>query len=82
LTGFPWLQLGYSQINGPLRWIAHLLGVVGISFILMAISGLLVYACYQRRIVASIIARALLLLPWPLRQILWFTPEAERAVNI
>lgn len=48
----------------------------------MAISGLLVYACYQRRIVAAIIALALLLLPWPLRQIQWFTPEPERAVNI
>lgn len=82
LTGFPWLQFGYSQINGPLRGIAPLLGVDGITFILMAISGLLVYACYQRRIVAAIIALALLLLPWPLRQIQWFTPEPERAVNI
>ncbi|CRG50603.1 apolipoprotein N-acyltransferase [Yersinia wautersii] len=82
LTGFPWLQFGYSQINGPLRGIAPLLGIDGITFILMAISGLLVYACYQRRIVAAVIALALLLLPWPLRQIQWFTPEPERAVNI
>ncbi|HDL7338895.1 TPA: apolipoprotein N-acyltransferase [Yersinia enterocolitica] len=82
LTGFPWLQFGYSQINGPLRGIAPILGVDGITFMLMSISGLLVYACYQRRITAAIIAIAMLLLPWPLRQLHWFTPQPERAVNI
>lgn len=82
LTGFPWLQFGYSQINGPLKGIAPLLGVDAITFVLMAIAGLLVYAVNQRRLSAAVIAAALLLLPWPLRQLQWFTPQPEKAVNV
>ncbi|MHA7847920.1 apolipoprotein N-acyltransferase [Serratia sp. D1N4] len=82
LTGFPWLQFGYSQLDGPLKGIAPLLGVDAITFILMSLSGLLVFAVAQRRIAPAVIAIAMLLLPWPLRQLHWFTPLPEKAVNI
>ena len=32
LTGFPWLNLGYSQLNTPLAGFAPLLGVYGVSW--------------------------------------------------
>ena len=32
LTGFPWLNLGYSQLNTPLAGIAPVLGVYGMSW--------------------------------------------------
>jgi apolipoprotein N-acyltransferase len=38
LTGFPWLSIGYSQIDGPLSSFAPLVGEVGISAILLASS--------------------------------------------
>lgn len=82
LTGFPWLQFGYSQINGPLKGLAPLLGVEGITFLLMIIAGLAVYAVLKQRLAAGVAALALLLLPWPLRQISWFQPLPERAVEV
>lgn len=40
-SGFPWLLLGYSQINSPLRGYAPVLGVYGISLAILASSALL-----------------------------------------
>ncbi|WNN45591.1 apolipoprotein N-acyltransferase [Winslowiella toletana] len=82
LTGFPWLQFGYSQINGPLKGLAPIFGVESITFVLMMIAGLLVYAVTQRHLLAAIGAIALLLLPWPLRQLSWYQPLPDRAVNV
>lgn len=82
LTGFPWLQFGYSQISGPLKGVAPLLGVDAITFMLMSIAGLLVYAVNQRRIAPAVIAATLLLLPGLSRHWQWFTPLPEKAVNI
>ena len=41
LTGFPWLNLGYSQIDAPLRGLAPLAGVYGVSFAVALSAGLL-----------------------------------------
>lgn len=82
LTGFPWLQFGYSQINGPLKGIAPLAGVETITFLLMVISGLLVHALYQRTVKSLMAAAALLLLPWPLRMLQWYQPLPQRSVEI
>lgn len=82
LTGFPWLQFGYSQISGPLKGMAPLLGVDAITFMLMTIAGMLVYAVNQRRIAHAVIAASLLFLPELLCHWQWFTPLPEKAVNI
>ncbi len=41
LTGFPWLTLGYSQIDSPLGGFAPLFGVYGISWMLLFCAALL-----------------------------------------
>lgn len=41
LTGFPWLQFGYSQIDSPFASIAPILGVEGVTFFVVVTSGYL-----------------------------------------
>lgn len=36
LTGFPWLSLGYSQIDSPLAPLAPIIGEVGITFVILS----------------------------------------------
>jgi apolipoprotein N-acyltransferase len=44
LSGFPWLILGFSQIDSPLHGFIPLLGEFGTSFFVLLSSGLLVHA--------------------------------------
>jgi len=39
-TGFPWLQLGYSQLETPLAPLAPIWGVLGVGYIVMLMVGL------------------------------------------
>lgn len=50
-TGFPWLIIGYSQTNSPLKGYAPLLSVFGISLVLMVTSGLIfdTWIAYRQR---------------------------------
>lgn len=41
-TGFPWLTIGYSQINSPLRGYASILSVYGVSLAVMLSAGLII----------------------------------------
>lgn len=49
LTGFPWLHLGYSQIETPLAGFAPYLGVYGVSWFVALCAGLLVFAARGAR---------------------------------
>ena len=44
-TGFPWLSLGYSQLDGPLAGLAPWLGEAGCSWAVMLAVGMLVQCC-------------------------------------
>lgn len=72
LSGFPWLQFGYSQIDGPMRALAPLLGVDAITFLLMMISGLTALTVVKRRVWPLIPALVLLFAPWLVRNYQWY----------
>lgn len=82
LTGFPWLQFGYSQIDGPLKGIAPIFGVESITFMLVMISGLLAFSLAQRQSVPAIVALMLLILSWPLRSLHWYQVQSQRSIDV
>ena len=43
LSGFPWLSLGYSQIDSPLRGWAPIIGIYGLNWLIALVSGALVW---------------------------------------
>ena len=63
LTGFPWLALGYSQIDSPLGALAPLIGVYGVSLAVTTSSALLVW-CMRGSIRNLTIALGALVLIW------------------
>jgi len=55
-SGFPWLFLGYSQIHSPLRGYAPLIGVYGVSFIVVFIAACLLLLFHHKDIKIKIIS--------------------------
>ena len=63
LSGFPWMSLGYSQIDSPLAGLAPVFGVYGVSFaLLISVSALLVAIVSNGRF--RTVAATVVILPW------------------
>jgi len=63
-TGFPWLMLGYSQLDAPLAGFAPVFGVAGVSLLTMVIAAGWAWACIARGrslLITAFITVALLL---------------------
>jgi apolipoprotein N-acyltransferase len=79
-TGFPWLNLGYSQVpDSPLAGYAPVLGVYGVSFVMALIAALLAWSLTPRqqpalRLWALTAALALGVAGQALRGVTWTTP--------
>ncbi|HEY5020697.1 MAG TPA: apolipoprotein N-acyltransferase, partial [Steroidobacteraceae bacterium] len=69
LSGFPWLTLGLSQTDTWLKGLAPIVGVYGISALLLIGSGALL-ALWRGPVRLRLLAAALLVLPWPLAALL------------
>lgn len=75
-TGFPWVFLGYSQIESPLAGFAPVLSVYGVSFMVALSSGLLINAFRSKK--AALYSLLILIILWltsfGLTKINWTTP--------
>jgi apolipoprotein N-acyltransferase len=79
-TGFPWLNLGYSMIDAPLRGYAPVLGVYGLTLVVTLSAGALGWWWLERRRHWQL-ALPLLAVLWGggalLNSIEWTTPVGE-----
>ncbi|WP_341508722.1 apolipoprotein N-acyltransferase [Photobacterium damselae subsp. damselae] len=82
LTGFPWLWMGYSQIESPLRTIAPILGVEGITLALVLISGAIVATLYYRAWKTLLIPVIIVASCLALKPIQWVKPDPSRTVSV
>lgn len=85
LTGFPWLNLGYSQIDTPLAGIAPLFGVYGISWFVILVAGLLaccvIHIRWQQRALALTAGLLVFVCGGLLQEISW-TRADNRLLNV
>ena len=87
LTGFPWLYLGYAQIDNPLRHWAPVGGVLLVSFV-AALSATLAVTGIARHVPRGAIAIGIgcALLPWLLGAVLgnlrWVEPAGDATVAL
>ena len=80
LTGFPWLDLGYSQINAPLAGFAPILGSYGVSLLAVLSAAVLWQLTQQRnRITYGMLALTVTVwfAGWGLRSIEWSQPTGK-----
>ena len=80
LTGFPWLDLGYSQVAYPLAGYAPCLGVYGVSFFCAVCAGLLAWgACEPKQFLArTLLVFALIWVGgWLAGKIEWVQPAGH-----
>lgn len=78
-TGFPWIFLGYSQIDSVLAGYAPIASVYGVSFAVALSSGLIINGLRNRKslIYSVILLAALWLAGWGLTQIAWTKPTGK-----
>lgn len=81
LTGFPWLLLGYSQIDQPLGGLAPFLGVYGVSWAVALSSGLLIASILNSQWIYRIGCVAALIFLWgssfALNNYTWTQPNGK-----
>jgi apolipoprotein N-acyltransferase len=80
LTGFPWLAMGYSQIDTPLGGFAPLLGVYGVSLTVLFSAAMLARISLpgqRQRIIALGSVLMVWLVGWGLSQQQWSEPVGD-----
>ncbi|MCA2016507.1 apolipoprotein N-acyltransferase [Vibrio tritonius] len=81
-TGFPWLWLGYSQIDSPLASFAPIGGVELLTFLVVLCGSSLAYMVLKRTWRIAMIPLVLLAAGFGLKSAQWVTPDPNRVASI
>lgn len=83
MTGFPWLQLGYSQMDNPLVNYAPILGVEGITVMVCLLTASLYYIYRERKfIIPAAVITVIIFSAVTLNDQQWTTPQASKSVAL
>ena len=89
LTGFSWLELGYSQLDSPLRAYFPLIGINGVTLLTTILSGLITYCLFRlkqkaftKHFFGALIALfTISIAPFLFNQINWTKVDNHRVAN-
>lgn len=82
MTGFPWLWLGYSQIDAPLGSFAPLGGVELVTLLIMLSAAALGYAILNKAWLIAVIPAILISTGFGIRHVEWVTPNPEKTTTV
>jgi len=83
LTGFPWLEVGAGQIDGPLSGYTPIVGVLGVSLLTAISAGLIVAAWQAKRVSLLMVVLVIWTAGYFLKPVLWTQPvDKEIKVTI
>ena len=81
LTGFPWMGLGYGQIDSPLAGWAPVLGIYGVSFMVVASTAAIIATFMAPTARGRIAGVSVVIVPWALGGVLstidWTEPAGK-----
>lgn len=81
-TGFPWLWLGYSQIDSPFSAWGPIFGVEGITAVIMISVGAITYALLERKWALLLIPAILGATSFAIKPFDWVTPQPEKVTKV
>ncbi|MDA9556255.1 apolipoprotein N-acyltransferase [Vibrio sp.] len=82
MTGFPWLWLGYSQIESPLAAFAPVAGVDAITLLVALCAGAFVYSLIEKSFLGVFIIGGVFTASYVLQGIQWTTPNIDAPTKI
>ncbi|ROV58514.1 apolipoprotein N-acyltransferase [Vibrio ponticus] len=82
MTGFPWLWLGYSQIDSPLASFAPIGGVELITLLVVVSAAAISYALLNKHWLTLVVPAVVLATGFGLRNINWVTPNPDSTTKV